>query len=78
MHFSFKVLDVAEKESDGLVFFRHTKLKEVAALLQQFNLLEDLTEGFEDLESVGLGEDELHEGRQAHLAIIDLSLQLKV
>jgi len=77
-HFSLVLFDLSEEVTDGLVLSGHTNLVEVAALLQQLHLLEDMSESFDEIESIGLSVDELYESRQAHIAGMGVGLYNEV
>ena len=51
-HFKLVLFNHSEEVTDGLVLSRHANLVEVAALLQHLHLLEDLSETFDELESI--------------------------
>ena len=78
IHLRFVLLDQTEKESDRLVFFRHSKFVEVADLFQEFNLAEDSCDVFNELEAVDLNVEELDQGSHANHAIAVRGLLVQV
>ena len=61
--------DLAEQVANCLVFFRHSDLVEVAALLQELDLVELLRQELDEAEATLLGVEELDQTLQAHLIL---------
>jgi len=61
--------DLTEQVANRLVFFRHSDLVEVAALLKEFHLVELLRQELDEAEATLLRVEELDQTLQAHLIL---------
>lgn len=61
--------DLTEQVANSLVFFRHSDLVEVAALLKKLNLVELLRQELDEAEATLLRVEELDQTLQAHLIL---------